>query len=101
MPEYNLEEFWKGVQKLTPTRHFIERLKEKKIPIPSIDEVRRGQIFEIGIEFDEVLKVCYRVHTPKNDYCYVIRKGGVLVTAWRQHPKDSHSTLDVTKYWTE
>ena len=101
MPEFSLEDFWRGVEKLIPTRHYLERQVSKNIPLPTIEVVRGGEIFEVGIEFDEVLKVCYRVHTPKIDYIYVIRKGGVVVTAWTQHPNDLHSTLDRSKYWTD
>ena len=101
MPEFSLEDFWRGVEKLIPTRHYLERQVSKNIPLPTIEVVRGGEIFEVGIEFDEVLKVCYRVHTPTVDYCYVIRKGGVVVTAWTQNPNDLHSTLDRSKYWVD
>lgn len=100
-PEFDLTEFWRGVDKLTCTRHFRARQLDKHIPLLEMERIRSGEIFEVGIEFDEVLKVCYRVHTPKVDYCYVIRKGGVVVTAWTQKPDDQHSTLDESKYWKE
>ena len=100
-PEFDLTDFWNGVTELKTTYHFRDRQQFKKIPLLDIETIRSGEIFEVGIEFDEVLKVCYRVHTPKIDYIYVIRKGGVLVTAWVQNPKDLHSTLDESKYWKE
>lgn len=100
-PEFDLTDFWNGVDSLVCTRHFRERQLDKNIPLLDIDIIRSGEIFEVGIEFDEVLKVCYRVHTPNVDYCYVIRKGGVVVTAWVQSPDDLHSTLDESKYWKE
>lgn len=102
MPILELEEFWKDVHTLIPTKHFLKRQEEKNIPLPTIDELKNSLIFEVGIEFDELLKVCYRIRGDKDkDYCYAIRKGGIILTAWTQNVKDSHSNLDKSKYWKE
>lgn len=106
-PFKNFRSFWEGIDTLRFSRHFKERCNEKDIPIPTIDLLKGGSVFEVGVEGDRIRKIVVRIpckHFQKEymnrhkDYIYVVSWDGKMVSAWENNHKDKHKSLDVEKY---
>lgn len=106
-PFKDFKSFWTGIDRLQLSRHFKERCMEKDIPIPTIDLLKGGAVFEVGVEGDRIRKIVVRIpcrNFPNEyalkhkDYIYVVSWDGKMVSAWENNHRDSHKSLDVAKY---
>jgi len=68
--------------------------------IPDVLYVRLPDVFEIGVEGKQIVKVAVRrKYDDRYDISIVFNKdSGVVRTAWLNERTDRHSTLDASKY---
>ncbi len=79
--------------------HALERLKEKlglsRLPCARVN----ADVIEVTTtKQGEITKLLLRVQFGENDIALVVDKSLQVRTLWLNHAKDSHSTLDESKY---
>lgn len=88
MPNLNFENFFKRITSLVPTKHFLDRVAEKGLPIPTIDEVAGAEVFEVyttvltSSNLQGIEKVVVKIYGKTRDVCFVISRRGTIVTGW-------------------
>lgn len=103
MPKLNLDSFWKGL-KVWCTKHFLERLNERKSKyhgmfIPTISQLKSAEIFEVYISSSKhIERLCLRLKGRDSDYCYVLASNGALITAWATGKYNKYERIDKTIY---
>lgn len=79
-----------------PTRHALDRAKEKGIELP---KYIKGSCFEVGLIGDGIQKIAIRCrYSDTHDLCLVLSRDASLITCWLNHVSDTHRTLDTSKY---
>ena len=98
--DFDKYDFLASIDHLKLSDHFVNRVWHKKLPIPTLEALANGEVFEIGKEGNIVVKVCFRlrVYHSHKDLVYVISNFGHLITGWWQSRNDKHYTLDISKY---
>ena len=103
MPQLNINSFWKHISELKFRKHFFYRLKERKkncrgFFIPTIDQLRDGEIFEVYINRGAIEKMCIRIEGMKSDFCFVVSKSGYVLTVWATGKHNKYDKIDYSVY---
>jgi hypothetical protein len=88
---------------LKPTRHAEEQCINDRygtFQIPDVLRIKLSEVFEIGAEFNRVVKVAVRkTYDEQHDISIVFNvHDGRVRTAWLNKKTDTHRTLDRAKY---
>lgn len=97
-PTFDFERFWRGIIKLFPTKHYLQRKKARHIHFPTLAELKNAECFEVYTNFGEIQKACFRVKGERVDYCYVVTNRGGIVTAWLTGTNNTYSLIDKSQY---
>ena len=93
MPELNIIGFWNTLPKIKFRKHFFYRMEErnkvcKGFFIPTLEQFRGGEVFEVYVERGIIEKVCVRVEGRKSyavGYCGTTRVGSDTLRAVALH----------------
>jgi len=81
---------------VVPSKHARDRALEKGIQLPCSVS---GRAFECEYINGQLTKLALRCkYSETHDLCVVISAKGLLITAWLNHVRDIHNTLDRSKY---
>ena len=94
-----VSDFSLGTVQLVPSRHSIERARDKDVFIPSYINIQRGMIVEMELEnSNKVTKLVVRYPDEDSDTVLVIvplsKTVWKVVTVWTNAFDDNHSTLN-------
>lgn len=102
MPELDVVKFWNNIKSLGFSKHFKERYNERKhehsLMFPTVDRLKGGEIFELYMEHNKVIKVCVRVSGKKNDSCFVVSNDGYVITTWSTSKNNKYEKIDLSIY---
>ena len=103
MPELNITGFWNTLPKIKFRKHFFYRMEErnkvcKGFFIPTLDQFRDGEVFEVYVERGIIEKVCVRVEGRKSDFCFVVSKNGFVLTVWATGKHNQYDKIDYSVY---
>lgn len=106
MPNFDMTLFWKNIKKVCGTKHFLKRLAERKsvhkgMFFPTLNQLKRGEIFEIYVEEHHIEKVCLRLAGKKSDYCFVLGRNGNILTSWATGKYNKYDRIDKSIYSKE
>ena len=98
----NFSKFWDNIPLLTYSAHFLKRLGEryrKHIPQINLATAKRGDVFEVYAENNNIEKLGIRIRVNKFKYnCYIISKDGNVLTAWTTHKPGILCNMDTSLY---
>ncbi len=98
LPELNYKWFLKSLPKLWVTPHCQQRLLERSLRIPSLDELQKGEIFEVYLKHDKIERLCIRLHIKSQNLCYVIAENGAIITTWACNENNKYDRIDYSVY---
>ena len=106
MPKLNINDFWKNIPELQFRKHFFYRLKERKKAckgffVPTIEQLKSGEIFEVYIEKGVIEKMCIRIEGRKSDFCFVVSRVGAVLTVWATGKHNQYDKIDYSVYSKE
>lgn len=98
MPNIDFNKFWANFERINFTIHFLQRARQKRLPLVQKDRLSKATIFEVGVQEGKVVKVAVRIPMRQCDFCYVVGAGGQIITGWRNHKGDCHKKLNKERY---
>lgn len=106
MPQLNISRFWNNITELRFKKHFHYRMAERKKKckgffLPTIDQLRQGEVFEVYVENRSIEKVCVRIEGRKSDFCFVVSKNGAVLTVWATGKQNLYDRVDYSVYSKE
>lgn len=90
--------YLEGYYLLEPTRHALERAKDKSIIIPNEVTVRQCDIVEYDSTKDKIVLV---VPYSSTHNLALVLIGSKVITLWKNSVHDTHATLDTSRYVRE
>ena len=95
LPQELLEKLPDKINTIVYTKHAVEIAQQRKIRLP--DRIYGGQIFEVEIMNNTIVKACYRIRSYKNtDLCLVFHtypSRMLCITAWLNDKTCVHTNL--------
>jgi hypothetical protein len=101
--DINMPRGFNPVMRLSYGNHARQAAFEEKygvLNLPQVVDVRKVNIFEVGVTGKTVTKLAFRMpHDELNDIVIVVTPhNGFVKTVWANRKTDTHKTLDRSKY---
>lgn len=97
---FDWNEFWGNFKEIYITDHFKQRSGDRKIFLPSIAKLKHSDVFEVYLNDNNLIeKVGLRLQGNHSlDYCYIICRGGGIITAWKCKKSNRFNKIDRSIY---
>ena len=84
MPDFDFEiDFWQHIDEVMVSGHAAMRQHMRVLPMPSLDFIRSGHVYECCIDKDGINCVCVRCSWfDDRDIIYIVSRNGLVITGW-------------------
>lgn len=95
---------WENRKMVFYSKHYMDRVINRKCTVPTIYELQRGRVVQVEIENGDVTKATIRTNSGKDDICTTVlflNDMIVYMTAYKNCKNDNHKNLNINEYCQE